>query len=362
MTIAITFFSKNEILLVSDQFRYLLKENVVKDTLAHRLEVTHENFEECVQSIYHDAPKIFRFGKNTGIIAVGDSRFSSILTTMNKRGNITKQILEQLKQKTLEGFWCCRIGKYNRKKEKTEMVTITYENGKVNIIEHDQDNVGFDSFSIEMKDIFFKKYATIFYIGNIEEKTAVVKEFFDEISKLYNDKAGGQAVIAKIDKHGFKWIAKPKRSNFANFTTYAYNWCPEKIETTATTEYAWSDQTFTVVLELSFECESTMLLFISAFAAAQIKNVSLADWSMCLANFHLKIDGSFIATTEALLGSPLQQGKKFLAPYSTHSVAILPKGSHTLQLCMRAEYSGTTSYCTSRRLTIMKGFYQGGTL
>jgi hypothetical protein len=361
MTIAITFFSKNEIVLISDQYRYSLNDDVLKEVLSHKLEITHENFEQSVQTIERDAPKIFRFGKNTGIIAAGDCRFSSILTTLNKRGNIIKQILEQLKQKKLGGFWSCRIGKYNVKKEKAEMVSITYENGQVNITEHDRDTIGFDSFSPEMKDIFFKKYATIFYIGNTKEKTMVVKEFFAEISALYNNKAGGQAVIAKIDKDGFAWITKPKPSYCQNFTTYAYNWMPEKIETTATTEYAWSDQTFTVVLELSFECESTMLLFISAFAAGQIKNVSLADWSMCLANFHLKIDGTFVATTEALLGAPLQQGKKFLAPYSTHSVAILPKGSHTLQLCMRAEYSGTTGYCTSRRLTIMKGFYQGGT-
>jgi hypothetical protein len=358
MTIAITFFSKNEILLVSDQFRYLLKENVVKDTLTHKLEVTHKNFEECVQSIYHDAPKIFRFGKNTGIIAVGDSRFSSILTTLNKRGNIRKQVLEELKKRKQEGFWCCRIGKYNMKKEQAEMVTITYENGKVNIIEHDQDNIGFDSFSPEMKDVFFKKYATIFYIGNTEEKSMVVKEFFDEISKLYNNNAGGQAVIAKIDKDGFAWIIKPKQSNFANFTTYAYNWCPEKIETQSTTEVAWSQQAYTIVLELTFECESTMLLLILAHAQGRLYSTDAGHKGF---SFRLTLDDTELPDTVMRFIGYHSAGNYRQDNYSVHNVAIKTKGSHSLKLQMYTESSNCILYTYGRRLSILKGFYQGGT-
>jgi hypothetical protein len=360
MTILPISYTPTQIVLASDMFGYWLKKGVLEEVLNQKLQITHENLKECVERIERDRPKIHRLTKNMAVCCGGDSSFSDIIQNLNTRKDVPKQILARLKNKKLNAFWTCHIPKFNKKTGKCELTDIVYDRGTVKTKENTQDNISFDSFALETKDLFFKKYVMAFYVGNTEEKTKVIQEFFSEITELFQGDAGGQAVIAKIDKDGFKWIVKPKQSRAQNFTAYSHNWCPEKIETTATTEYAWSDQTFTVVLELSFECESTMLLFISAFAAGQIKNVSLADWSMCLANFHLKIDGSFVATTEALLGSPLQQGKKFLASYSTHSVAILPKGSHTLQLCMRAEYSGTTAYCTSRRLTIMKGFYQGG--
>jgi len=370
MTVAITFFSKNEIILVSDQFRYLLKENVVKDTLAHKLEVTHKNFEECVQNIYRDAPKIFRFGKNTGIIAVGDSRFSSILATMNKRGNITKQILEQLKQKKLEGFWSCRIGRYNAKKEQTEMVSITYENGKVTITEHDRDTVGFDSFSLEMRETFFKKYAPIFYIGNTEEQIMVVKEFFDEISKLYNNKAGGQAVIAKIDKHGFKWIIKPKQSNFANFTTYAYNWCPEKIDTEMATTVSWSsDLNWTDdsndPLHLEVTCDSKMLLFVNAYCRLSTYKDTSTLGKQIGSAFKLVVDTTDLPATEGHIANwaDASSGYWVKGVYSCHTVVILEKGVHTIKLRVRMMGgTGVTAYFYERRLSALKGFYQGGTI
>jgi len=358
MTIGITFSDYKEIMLVSDEYRYLLMDGVVEDALSHKLQITHENFEQCVQTIERNAPKIFRFGKNIGILATGDCRFSSILTTLNKRGNIKKQILEQLKRKKLEGFWSCRIGRYNTKKETAEMVSITYENGKVTTTEHDRDTIGFDSFSPEMKDIFFKKYATIFYIGNTSEKIMVVKEFFDEISKLYNDKAGGQAVIAKIDKDGFKWIIKPKQSSFCNFTTYAYNWCPEKIETQSTTEVAWSQQAYTTVLELTFECESTMLLLILAHAQGRLYSVDAGHKGF---SFRLTLDDVELSDTVMRFIGYHSAGNYRQDNYSVHNVAIKTKGSHSLKLQMYTESSNCILYTYGRRLSILKGFYQGGT-
>jgi hypothetical protein len=359
VTISVTFSSKDEILLVSDQFRYLLKDNVVEDTLAHRLTVTHENFEQCVQTIERDAPKIFRFGKNIGLIAAGDTRFSSILTTLNKRGNIRKQILDELKQKKIEGFWTCRIGWYNRKKEKTEMVSITYENGKVDVTEHDRDTVGFDSFSPEMKDIFFKKYAMLFYLGDTEEKTVVVKEFFDEISKLYNGKAGGQAVIAKIDKDGFKWIVKPKVSPSVNFTGYSYNWCPEKIETSQATTLSWSSTAWTDILELPFECESTMLLLIHGYANGYIHNDETSP-KLCERSHDLTLDGNPLPVTLAWIGGYCLNNSWLSAPYSVHTIAIVEKGSHIIRLRMKANVINSTANAYERRLSMLKGFYQGG--
>jgi hypothetical protein len=360
MTIAVTFSSKEEILLVSDQFRYLLKDNVVEDALAHRLIVTHENFEQCVQMIERDAPKIFRFGKNMGIIAAGDTRFSSILTTLNKRGNIKTQILAELKKKKLEGFWTCRIGKYNRKKEKTELVSITYENGNVDITEHDRDTIGFDSFSPEMKDIFFKKYAMLFYLGHTEEKITVVKEFFDEISKLYNNMAGGQAVIAKIDKDGFRWIVKPKVLPSVNFTGYSLNWMPQKIDTISATEIAWTSGEFTDILSLAFECESTMLCFIYADARGSIIQGSGVIDAVAL--FRLVVDESELTATKGYIGERLPTTGDYLyGCYSMHTVVTITKGLHTLRMQMAVAYTTSTAKAYDRRLSIIKGFYQGGT-
>jgi len=366
MTIGITFSDYKEIMLVSDEYRYLLMDGVVEDALLHKLQITHENFEQCVQTIERNAPKIFRFGKNIGILATGDCRFSSILTTLNKRGNITKQILEQLKQKKLEGFWSCRIGKYNTKKEKTEMVSITYENGKVNIIEHDRDTVGFDSFSPEMKDVFFKKYVTAFYVGNTEEKITVVKEFFEEISTLYNNKAGGEPVIAKIDRNGFQWITKPKLSRSQNFTTYSLNFMPTKIDTESTTQVAWSSDTnWTDILELAFECESKMILFIHAYTKVTVYKEASADHKQIGSDFKLTLDGTDVDTTSGHVASdePATLGYWLKSGYSCHDVLIVEKGSHTLRIAVRMMGgTGVTAYYYDRRLSILKGFYQGGTI
>lgn len=362
MTIGISFldFAKNELTFISDTYRYLLKDGVVKDVLTHRLEVTHKNFEDCIQSIYNDAPKIFKFGKNTGILAAGDTRFSTILTTLNKRGDIIKQILDELKQRKIEGFWSCRIGKYNRKKEKIELTTVTYENGKVEVIEHDRDTVGFSSFSPEMKDIFFKKYATSFYLSEMEEKITTVKEFFEEISTLYNNKAGGQPIIARLDKNGFRWIVKPKRSCVQNFTTYAYNWMPDRIETVATSSYAWSNVTWTDILQLDFACDAKTLCFIFGFCFSEIENDS-GGQAIRYAMHRLILDGNEIIPTLARMGTSTPNGATFDATYHVHTLYIAEKGSHTLKLQLSVSANDSTARAYERRLTILRGFYQGGT-
>lgn len=146
---------------------------------------------------------------------------------------------------------------------------------------------------------------------------------------------------------------------FQDFTTYSINWCPEKIETVSTTEIAWSNQTWTDILSLGFECESTMLCLIFAEARAAVtKDSGTAETN---AEFKLLMDGYDISGTFGWVGFvELSPSQSIRGHYSTHTVQVLAKGSHTLKLQMIANIAGSTARAWDKRLSILKGFYQGG--
>jgi hypothetical protein len=138
----------------------------------------------------------------------GDGEFSDVIEGLNKRKNIPKQILQRLKQKKLDrkAFWSCHIARFNKNKNKVELCSIFYENGEIRTRENIKDNIEFSSFAPEMKDIFFKKYVMGFYLANTQEKIRILHEFFTEISKLYNNQAGGKLLVANVTEKGFKWL------------------------------------------------------------------------------------------------------------------------------------------------------------
>jgi len=135
---------------------------------------------------------------------------------------------------------------------------------------------------------------------------------------------------------------------FQDFTAYSFNWMPEKIETVSTTQIAWSSSDFTTILELSFECESTMMCLIFSSCHFQNQPNYQMDWQVTLDD--VTLDSTFQIAGDILY---IAQG--------THFVKIVEKGSHTLKLQMRRASGSGVIYATTRRLTILKSFYRGGT-
>lgn len=207
MTIMIVSYTPKQILFASDTFRYYLKPDTVKAVLEHTLEINHTNFKEHIETIEFNKSKIHRITRNVGLCCGGDGTFSDIIQNLNKRKSITKQILKRLKQKQCDhkAFWSCHVATV--RKGKVQLTSIFYKNGKITTKQHTKDNIEFSSFTPEMKDIFFKKYVMLFYISNIKQKIQVVNEFFNEITELFNNLAGGEPKIAKIDSEGFQWIS-----------------------------------------------------------------------------------------------------------------------------------------------------------
>jgi hypothetical protein len=324
---------------------------MLKAVQEHQLEPNHQNLKDMIELVEGNAPKIQQINDKTVIACGGDSRFAELTQNLDKEKDVAEQILERLRQKPKQkAFWVCRIAEYGSLK------TILYENGEIKTETHTNEMIGFDSFAPEIKEVFFKKYVMDFYLATTEEKIKIIHEFFKEITTLFDGLAGGIPQIALINENGFQWITTQ------NFTGYSLNWMPEKIETISTTEIAWSSpDTWTDILNLTFECESTMLCIIFADARARIYKDSgtaeSASW------FKLLLDDNQISGTFGWIGKvPLAAGEDLRGNYSIHSVAIPTKGSHTIKMQMKAGIvSGSTSYAYDRRLSVLKGFYQGGT-
>jgi hypothetical protein len=234
-----------------------------------------------------------------------------------------------------------------------KLTSITYKNGEIETKEQTTDNIWFDSFAPEIKEIFFKKYINLFYLASTQEKIKIINEFFKEVTELFGGLAGGKAEIAVLNDQGFQWI----RSQ--NFTTYSMNWCPEKIETSLATDVAWSSNAYTTILTLdNIQCESTMLLLI--FAHCHVwsgLDREIVDIRVTLDDTELPESRMYLGTTD-----PISASANLYDCYSMHSVAIVPKGSHSLKLQIAAYSTNIhTVYAKRRRLSVLKGFYQGGT-
>jgi hypothetical protein len=340
MTIMIVSFTPKEIIFVSDTYRYFLKEGTTEDVLNHKLEIDHTNLKDHIESYETNCPKI-----HEGLICGGDGRFSDII----KDKNTPEQIIERLKHKgKLNAYWSCHIGELGK------LTSIIYKNGEIETQEQTTDNIWFDSFALEIKEIFFKKYIAQFYMANTQEKIKIINEFFKEITALFNGLAGGTPQIAILNEKGFNYITTQ------NFTAYSLNWMPEKIETALATDFSWSSTEWTDILELPFTCDSKMLLFIHAYVHGFIFN-NTGNPATIHRVHYLTLDGNGLPVTDCVIGGYCPNQSQFNAPYSVHTVAIVEKGSHTIKIRMRAMLANTTAWAFDRRLSILKGFYQGGT-
>ena len=364
MTIIIVSYTAQEIVLVSDSFKYVLKDGVLEDVLGHKLEITHANLNEHVERIERDSFKIHPLTRNMAVCCSGDSSFGDIIQHLNVREDIPKQILARLENKKLTVFWTCHVARFNEKTGKAELTSIVYDRGTIKTKEHAQDNISLDSFAPETAELFFKKYAMVFYVGNTEEKTKVVQEFFEEITEIFQGNAGGIPTIAKIDKNGFHWVSTPKLLPIQNFTNYSSTWCPEKIETSASSDWAIVNDNWQTILKLeNFECDSTMLLFILAHAG-EVRCSNDGVKARCYLSIDATSDddqyeSGLLTETRGYMGC---DGHPSNNHYSVHSVKVLAKGLHTLRLHAKryVATSGNVIF-VGRRLTILKGFYQGGT-
>jgi len=335
-------FTPKEILFASDRFRYYLKEGTVEDVLSHKLEINHTNLKDHIETYETNCSKI-----HEGLICGGDGRFSDIIT---EGKNTPEQIIERLKRKgKLNAYWSCHVGELGK------LTNITYKNGEIETKEQTTDNIWFDSFSPEIKEIFFKKYIMQFYLANTQEKIKIINEFFKEVTALFGGTAGGVPQIATLNEKGFQWITTQ------NFTTYSLNWMPEKIETEASDEQSWAQTSWTPILELGFTCESTMLCFIHAYVRGSCTNIGSGNL-IGENRLILELDGTNIETTFGIIGFAwLVPNGLIRGTYCPHTVAIIQKGMHTLKIKMRTLSTDIVAYAVDRRLSVIKGMYQGGT-
>ena len=146
---------------------------------------------------------------------------------------------------------------------------------------------------------------------------------------------------------------------FQDFTTYSYNWCPEKIETVLTTATSWSSTDYTDILQLDFDCEATMLIL--AFGFASVYAYRSAD-GIILGEIQLTVDDTPISGTHSFfgVGETVSNLRTIHHCFHTHTVLVLTKGTHHVEIQFRVT-AGTSVYAHDRRLTIIKGFYKGGT-
>jgi len=138
---------------------------------------------------------------------------------------------------------------------------------------------------------------------------------------------------------------------FQDFTTYSFNWMPEKIETQSTTSFAWSSYSWTDILSMNFECESDMLLLI--FAHSYAYNVAVGNTG----KFRLVIDANPLPETQVNVGVTDHGWDDC---YSVHSVYVASRGLHTLKLQLALTNGTGYVYARERRISILKGFYKGG--
>lgn len=359
MTIIGVASTSKETFFFSDRIRYYLTENTAEDVLNHRLEIDHNNLKEHIESYETDAPKIHRITRSTVLVCGGDGRFSDIIEGLNTQKDTVAQILERLKRKgNINAYWSCHIAQLGK------LTSIIYKNGEIETKEQTTDTIWFDSFAPEIKEIFFKKYINFFYLATTQEKIKIINEFFKEVTLLFGGLAGGKAEIAILNEQGFQWI----RSQ--NFTTYSMNWCPEKIDTEMATTVSWSsDLNWTDdsndPLHLEVTCDSKMLLFINAYCRLSTWKEPSTSGKQIGSAFKLVIDTTDLPATEGHIANwaDASSGYWVKGVYSCHTVAILEKGIHTIKLRVRMMGgTGVTAYFYDRRLSALKGFYQGGTL
>jgi len=157
-----------------------------------------------------------------------------------------------------------------------------------------------------------------------------------------------------MDVDGWQLNVGDQIPAFQDFTTYSFNWTPDKIETASSTQTAWSSTDWTNALELSFTTDSKMLLLIHAFVDIDITTTTTSAEAL----LKLTMDGTDLVATMEHLGHMV--ANSFYGGYASHTVFVVEKGSHTLRMAMKACLSGVTVYATDRRLSILESFYQGG--
>lgn len=359
MTVLVVSYTASEIVLVSDEFKYVLKNGVLGDVLSRKLEITHTNLNEHVERIERDSFKIHPLTQNMALCCSGDTSFSDIIQDLNVCEDVSVQILARLQNKNLNAFWTCHIAKFNEQTGKAELTSIIYDRGTIKTKESTQGNISLDSFAPETADLFFKKYVMDFYISNTEEKVKIIQEFFKEITEIFDGNAGGIPIIAKIDKDGFRWVSRPKLLPVQNFTNYSSTWCPEKLETLSTTSVSWSSTDWTNVLDLQFECESTMLIVAFAFMDTELYRASAGS---LFGYVKLTLDDVDLPATQTAIYEDGGTGlTAFEVPVHIHTVFTAPKGIHHLKIAMCVYSSSYTIWGFARRLSVLKGYYQGGT-
>ena len=143
---------------------------------------------------------------------------------------------------------------------------------------------------------------------------------------------------------------------FQDFTAYSWNWMPSQIDTEETSSYAWSSTDPTEILTLTFECESKMLCIILAFTRLVAMRAAAGDDR---GQIWLRIDEGDATKTYGKFGT--SSSIEIHDTYHVHKIEILAKGSHTIDVVFKALSADTTVYAYDRRITVIKGFYQGGT-
>lgn len=205
MTITIAWFSPKQILFVADKFTYTIPNAILEPFLNESKQITPQNMKEIVMKAEKTTSKIKQISKNKGLIFGGLCTLNDAIQKLNPRKNLTKQIIEKLKQHKEKTKWSCIIGSYE--KNRCKCTEIIYTNGKVQTRELTNESITIDAFSPEIVELFKVRYVQpLLHCTTLEQQIQMFKRFFRKITTLFKGLAGGEPQIAKIDEEGFKWV------------------------------------------------------------------------------------------------------------------------------------------------------------
>jgi len=191
----------------------------------------------------------------------------------------------------------------------------------------------------------------------LTDSTIPATAAFARVRTVWRDTPTGSGFVA-----GWQLNVGDQTPAFQDFTAYSYKWMPEKIETESATDLAWGDSDPVVILELPFECESKTICLIHACADLATKNTDASTQS-AKTEVLLDIDTTTVPASKQKVGfSALPSNHLIYGCYSTTSIVILEKGKHLLKMWLTLTGVSVDSYAYHRRITILKGFYQGGAI
>ena len=205
MTIVITYLDKDKILFFGDFFKYFVRHSDEAETAKG---ITPQNFDRLVHHYETNRIKIRKLSNSMVLADAGDDVTNEIVGNIDPDENMPSQIIARLgklpayKLKNIN--WSARIGIWIR--NRAILYSIICENNIMRAFESTGRFFALDTFE-PLYNLFKTAYLKAFDLSTTDSgKKRVVQDFFNDVSDLYDGRAGGKLKCAKLDRGEFKWF------------------------------------------------------------------------------------------------------------------------------------------------------------